>query len=209
MKFKKIRSSKTFKTILRYFSELIIVAFGVFLGVYYGNINTDHKVLRDKEKSISLIISELEVNKELLKEQIDYHTIIKTEIDSIIPSLTPKEMNLEFTPYALKDLKIKGWKGFLYGRLQKTAYESTKTSGVIKEFDIELIQKLTDTYNFQETYVEFGSSILDKAISINSSMKLMDFFATIKLMTSDLLGTEKSLLKKLEKNIDELKTIQS
>ncbi|SNR15895.1 hypothetical protein [Tenacibaculum jejuense] len=206
---KKIGNSISFKTILRYLAELLIVAFGVFLGVYYSNINNDNKALKEKEKSISLIISELEINKELLEEQIAYHKIIKTEIDSIIPSLTEAKMNLEFTPYALKDLEIKGWKGFLYGRLQKTAYESTKTSGVIKEFDIELIQKLTDTYNFQETYLELGTSILDKAISINSSMKLMDFLATIKLMTSDLLGTEKSLLKKLEKNISELKTIKS
>ena len=198
--------NKTLKSILKYLIEIVIVAFGVFLGVYYSNVNADNKTQKEKNKSISLIISELENNEGLIKEYIKYHENIKIEMDSIVPSLSENELYSDFTRSEFKHFEIKGWKGFLFARLQRTAYESAKTSGVIKEFDIELIQKLSDVYNFQDMYTDFGTSILDKAIGINSSMKLMDFIGTVELMTSDLLGTEKALFEKLEKNITELKT---
>ncbi len=201
--------NKTLKSILKYIIEILIVAFGVFLGVYYSNINTDNKTQKEKNKSIDLIISELVFNKELLEEHIEYHEKIKIEIDSIIPTLSEKELYSDFTRSKFKHFEIKDWQGFRFARLQKTAYETTKTSGVIKEFDIELIHKLSDIYNFQYTYIDFGTSILDKAIGINSSMKLWDLIGTIKLMTSDLLGIEKVLLDKLNKNIAELKTPHS
>ena len=197
--------NNTLKSILKYLIEILIVAFGVFLGVYYSNINADKKTQKEKNKSINLIINELEINKELLKEHIEYHKKIKIEIDSIIPTLSNKELYADFTRSKFKHFEIKGWEGILFARLQKTAYESTKTSGVIKEFDIEIIQKLSDIYNFQDTYIDFGTSILNKAIGINSSMKLWDLIGTIELMTSDLLGIEKTLLKKLNKNTEELK----
>lgn len=202
----KIEMNNTFKSILKYLIEIVIVAFGVFLGVYYSNVNADNQTKNEKNKSISLIISELEHNKELLEEHIAYHKKIKIEIDSIIPSLSEDELYLDFARSELNHLEIKGWKGFRFARLQKTAFESAKTSGIIKEYNIELIQKISEVYSFQDMYIDFGTSILDKAIGIDSSMKLMDFLGTAELMTSDLLGTEIVLLGKLEKNIIELKT---
>lgn len=202
----KNRMNKTFKSILKYIIEIIIVAFGVFLGVYYSNVNADKKTLKEKNKSLTLIVKELELNKKLLEDHISYHEKIKIEMDSIVPSLSIKQMSSDFTESEFKHMKIKGWRGFLFARLQKTAFESTKASGLIKEFDIELLQKLSDIYYLQNTYVDFGNSILNKAIDINSSMKMADLIGTIRLMTSDLLGLEKELSKKTEKVITELKT---
>ena len=204
-----MKISKTFKSILKYFIEIAIVAFGVFLGVYYSNINADNKTQKEKEKSFNLIIKELELNKELLKQHITYHEKIKIEMDSIVPSLSEKKMYSSFTESEFKHMEIKGWTGFNFARLQKTAFESTKTSGLMKEFNIELVQKLSDIYYFQDTYVDFGQSILNKAIGINSSMKTIDFIGTIRLMTSDLLGLENELTEKLDKTIIELKKSQN
>jgi large-conductance mechanosensitive channel len=65
--------NKTVKSALRYVIEIVIVAFGVFLGVYYSNLNAAEKTDKEKEKSISLIIQELENNQRLLLKDIDYH----------------------------------------------------------------------------------------------------------------------------------------
>ena len=145
--------NKTLKSILKYLIEILIVAFGVFLGVYYSNINADNKTQRATEKSLNLIIKELELNKGLLEEHITYHEKIKIEMDSIIPGLSVEKLNSNFTESEFKDIEIKGWTGFNFARLQKTAFESTKTSGLMKEFDIELIQKLSDIYYFNDTYL--------------------------------------------------------
>ncbi len=198
--------NKTVKNILKYLIEIIIVAFGVFLGVYYSNVNAENKTKKEREKSLSLIIGELETNQQLLKRDIGYHETIKIEIDSIIPSLSDKDMYSSFVESEFKHNEIDGWTGFHFSRLQKTAFESAKTSGIIKDYDIELIQKLSNIYNFQDTYIGFGESILNKAIETNSSTKVVDFIGIIELMTSDLLSVEKQLSKELEKTITELKT---
>ena len=201
--------NQTLKSLLKYLVEIVIVAFGVFLGVYYSNINADNKIKIEKEKSLNLIIKELELNKELLKEHIVYHENIKREMDSIVPTLSESTMYSNFTEAEFKHIEIKGWNGFNFARLQKTAFETAKTSGLIKEFEIELVQKLSDAYYFQDIYVDFGTSILNKAIGINSSMKIADLIGTIRLMTSDLLGVEKQLSTKLEKMLAELKTTEN
>ncbi|WP_025743542.1 hypothetical protein [Aquimarina pacifica] len=198
--------NKNTKRILKYLIEIIIVAFGVFLGVFFSNLNTENKTKKEKEKSLSLIVEELVLNKQLLKEQIDYHEHIKIKIDSITENLSDKEKYSSFMESEITHIDIEGWTGFNFARLQKTAFETTKTIGIIKEFDIELIQELSSIYYFQDLYIDFGKSILDKAIETSSSTKVIDFLGLIKLMTSDLLGIEKQLATKLDKTITELKT---
>lgn len=201
--------NKTVSTIVKYLIEVLIVAFGVFLGVYYSNINSNSKTQLEKEKSLDLIIEELELNKKLVKEHISYHEKIKLEMDSIVPSLTPERLNAYFTESEVKLLEIKGWTGFRFARVQNTAFESTKTSGLMKEFDIELVQKLSDIYYFQDLYLNFATSILNKAIDFNSSSKIIDLIGAIKLMTSDLLGLERELSTKLDLVVKELKDPKS
>ena len=197
---------KNTKRILKYFIEIIIVGFGVFLGVFFSNLNAENKTKKEKEKSFSLIIEELVLNKQLLKEQIAYHEHIKIKIDSITKNLSTEEKYSSFMESKIHHIDIEGWTGFNFARLQKTAFETSKTIGIIKEFDIELIQELSSIYYFQDLYTDFGKSILNKAIDTSSSTRVIDFFGLIKLMTSDLLGIEKQLFTKLDKTINQLKS---
>lgn len=202
--------NKVTKNILKYLIEIVIVAFGVFLGVYFSNLNAENKTNAEKDKSLQIIIKELEYNQQLLDVNINYHENLKSQIDSIVPTLSEK---VKFSNIVVKNAfsqnKIKGWNGFQYARLQKTAFESTKINGILKEFDIDLIQKVSSIYEFQETYIDFGKSIFNKAIDTNSSSKVIDLIATIKLMTTDLLGLEKSLNERLKKTTAELKMLHN
>ena len=197
------------KSILKYLIEMVIVAFGVFLGVYFSNVNAENKTRVEKEKSLRIILEELQHNQQVLEKYIQYHERIKLQIDSISRNLSEEELFSNFTQAKeFHHKKIEGWNGFQFARLQKTAFESVKISGIMKEFDIELIQKISSVYSLQETYLDFGSSVLNKAISTNSETKVIDFIGVIQLMTSDLLGLEKELDKIVEKTIAELKTAQ-
>lgn len=196
--------NKTLKSALRYAIEIVIVAFGVFLGVYYSNLNAAEKTDKEKEKSISLIVQELENNQRLLLKDIEYHEGIKEALDSIFPSLSEEDLYTNFLQSSFKHEAIDGWKGFVYSRLQQTAFESAKTTGIIREFDLELVQKLSNIYHFQNTYIGFGESILDKAFQTNSDTKVVDFIGIIQLMTSDLLSAEKQLVMELERTLKDL-----
>ena len=199
---------KVVKNIVKYLIELVIVAFGVFLGVYFSTINTEKKTKADKTKSLEIIVSELEYNQKLLTESINYHDGLIVQIDSIeeyssFPmTATMGEMDSEFLLN-----KIKGWKGFEFARLQTTAFEGTKISGILKEFNIELIQKISISYESQETYIDFGTSLFNKAISMDSSTKVVDVIGLIDLMTYDLLTMEEKLNLELKNTISELKSM--
>ena len=187
----KNEKSKVFK----YFIEFLIVAFGVFLGVYASELQNEKKIKREKEKSISYILEELASNKERLLNSVEYHQLLKTQIDSIVRTL--KEADF-FTTYIgnkhFRHDRIKGWKGIQIAKLESTAFEAAKITGIIREFDIEFIQKVSKAYKYQETYSKFGNSILTKMVNLNSSSKVLDVFGAVELMTTDLLSNEKELL---------------
>lgn len=190
--------NKNLKTVLKFLIEIIVVAFGVFLGIYYNNINTNNKIKEEKIESINLIIEEIDLNRLLIERNIEYHENIKLEIDSLFPHLSEKELNMNLTQSKFNHNDIKGWTGFSYARLQNTAYETAKISGIIKEFDLEQVQRLSQLYSMQSVYMDFGGLIQNEAIRLNSSMKTWDLIRLIELMTSDLLGTEKQLLSEIE-----------
>ena len=88
--------------------------------------------------------------------------------------------------------------------LENTAFESTKISGIIKEYDIEFLQSISKVYNIQKNYSEFGTSIMNRMMTINSATKVIDVLGTVELMSTDLLVYEKKLLDAIEKTQQEL-----
>ena len=198
---------KPTKNIFKYFLEFMIVAFGVFLGIYVSNLQNEKKMESEREKSITYIIKELENNKKNVEKSIEYHQLIKSNLDSLVSNLTEKDV---FENYIgnkkFRHNQIKGWNGVKLADIENTAFEGAKISGIIKEYDIELIQCISKTYNRQEKYSEFGNLLFDRMGSINSSTKIVDVLGTIQLMTTDLVLFEKQLLEEIESTQNEIKT---
>jgi len=191
---------KQTKRIFKYLIEFLIVVSGVFLGVYASEIQSQKKITKEKEKSISYIIEELSNNKTSLKKSIKYHQLIKIESDSIGEIFNQEDLFKNYIGNKIfRHDQIKGWEGIKIANLESTAFEAAKISGIIKEYDIEFIQKISKIYNKQEAYLKFANSILTKMININSSSKVADAFGAIELMGYDLLQFEESILKDMEK----------
>lgn len=191
--------NKTTKSILKYVIEFLIVGFGVFLGIYVNELQSADKMEMKKEKALRYMLEELESNKQKLKTASVYHQSIKSSMDSISQVLTIQDLSA----YYLKNKKfnhnqIPGWTGFRQASLEYTAFESAKLSGVIAEYDMETLQLISKIYNLQQTYSEFGKSIFNKMINIDSSAKVADAVGVIEIMTYDLLNFEKGLVKEIE-----------
>lgn len=201
---------KNTKRIFKYLIEFLIVAFGVFLGVYASEIQNEKRAKIEKEKSINYIIEELENNKNNLEESIKYHESIKIEMDSVTEILNEKDLFLIYLGNSVfQHNEIRGWNGIKVANLENTAFDAAKISGIIKEYDIGFIKNISKIYNHQENYSEFGTSILNRMININSSTKIIDVFGSIQLMTSDLINYEKAILTAIQKIQTELKTPHS
>ena len=198
---------KNKKNIIKYLIEFLIVACGVFLGIYANERGNEKIVNTNKEKAIKNIIKELENNKKNLLNSIEYHQIIKVNLDSIIQTI-PKETYLEtyFKNNKFKFNKIKSWKGVRFAELDNTAFEVSKMSGTLQNMDIELIQEISKIYKKSKVLSEFQKSIHNRMINLNSETKTIDVIGSISIVTGDNLGMEKQLLIQLEQTIKKINT---
>ncbi|UZR99277.1 hypothetical protein [Chondrinema litorale] len=194
------------KQLGKYALELITVAFGVFLGMYVSEWKAQQKVNKNVNKSLSYILEELETNKASLEKSYQYHQQISVSIDSLKSKLTEQDM---FLPYISNDkfhhMSIEGWQGIVITNSEDIAFESSKITGTLQEADIELVHLISKTYKHLDFNAEFGKTILNKMISINSETKVIDVLGTLELLTSDFMNSEKVLLSELEKTIKQLK----
>lgn len=188
------------RRIFKYLVELLIVVFGVFFGLYASEIQSEKRIKREKQKSINYIVEELRGNKEKLEATIRYHKLIRNALDSIAVNLNQKDFfKIYIGNQIFKHNEIKGWKGVQIANLESTAFEAAKISGIIKEYDIGFIRDVSKIYSYQEEYLEFGNSILQRMININSSSKVIDAFSSIELMTHDLVNYEEAIYEEIEK----------
>lgn len=188
------------RTILKYTAELTIIIFGVFVGMYFNEINNDKNLKQETEKSFELIRNEVGYNKAALETSIAYFETIKHNFDSIRGALLPEDFNDHYygsEKFSVSDLGK--WNGLKVAEFEQTSFQAIQITGIIKEFDIELIRDISKVYRLQEITTDAGDSIMEKLMSINSSTKVLDVIIMFRLITNDLLITQKRLLVEMEK----------
>lgn len=82
--------------IIKYLLELLIVAFGVMLGLYVSELRTDQLKNAKKEKTLVYIKEEIRSNIDLLQHAITYHDTIKKNLRIRISSLDREDLSLGY-----------------------------------------------------------------------------------------------------------------
>jgi len=202
------KAKKSTVTIFKYFIELLIVAFGVFLGMFVSDWNIQKKTNQNIDKTLTFIISEIDSNIDKLENSIEYQTKIISSFDSVVNVL--EETDLEIIYYKNKKFRFNdfpGWQGFRFSSLENIMYESAKINGVLQELNITTTQLIARIYQKQESYLEFARKVNNKLLTINSKTKVIDVMGTFELVKYDILSTEKWLLKELGNTKEELENI--
>ena len=199
------------KNFVKYFIEFLIVAFGVFLGIYASERSNKNELNQNKEKTIKSIIQELELNKKSLQNSIEYHELIKVHFDTLLQKI-PQEsypipfiQNEEFNRFT----KIKNWTGHGFSELESTAFDVAKMSGTLQNMDIELIQEISTIYNKLNILSGFEKSITDRMVLLSYETKTVDVIISIQLILGDNLGMEKRCSKQIEEAIERIKTLHN
>ncbi|TDQ27532.1 hypothetical protein [Tenacibaculum caenipelagi] len=200
------RMKKTRKNIVKYILELLIVAFGVFLGIYVGERNHQKKTDLNTRNAIVQIISELDSNVKRLGSAIRYHEQIGVELDSVRKSLKQSDFNsIYFNNKKFNHNNLPSWTGVGVVRLSKSIYESAKIGGVFQELNISTINLISSIYEYQEIYDEFSMATVDKMLEMDSETKTSDVIQLLsRLSKHDIIKIEKGLLNQINKNIVEL-----
>jgi len=193
------------KNAIRYLLELIIVAFGVFLGTLVSNWNEQRKLEEEASRAVNNIIKELESNINSLENSIAYRGKLKTGFLSVEGKFTEevKESNFFKNNYWLDS--IPNWFGPNIQQLENSIFESVKIAGIIQNFKLETIQLISSAYSEFERYSTIDKTILDKFVSIDSNTKTGDIIRLIELLVHDVLSFEIELKSQLEETIKKLK----
>lgn len=168
--------------------------------MYFNEINNEKNLVKETEKSIELIKNEVEYNKSALEASIAYFEIIKNNFDSTRSALLPEDLNAYY--YGSENFSVSDlgkWNGLQIAEFEETSFQAIQITGIIKEFDIELIRDISKVYRLQEITNDTGDSIMEKLMSINSSTKVLDVIIIFRLITNDLLITQRRLLVDMEK----------
>lgn len=198
--------TKFLKSLFKYILEFIVVAFGVFLGLYVSDLRSEEKLAEEKTRALQLIQDELQSNLNNIREAYLYHKSLEGVVDSIrqvIPQQEGRRLYIG-NPY-FQHNKLPGWSGFMLPDLDKTALESVKLSGTLQEFEIEKIRLITNMYTLMDRYDAFSDKILDKMIGMDSETKVVDIIIVLDVMTKDIRQYEGKVMMTLEKTLAGLK----
>lgn len=194
------------KSILKYILELLIVAFGVFLGFYLSEKSNQENVDANTRNALEQIIAEMKANARILESAVAYHEQLALELDSALQGLGEEDFRL---PYygnpKINHNKLPSWKGVGTVRLSETIYESAKISGVFQDLNISTIQLISSIYEFHDVYAEFTKSTVDQLLALDSESKTGDVLELLgRLCKYDIVSIERGLLGDIQKQIVEL-----
>lgn len=197
--------NKNLKRLAKYTLELLIVAFGVILGLFVSNWNSKKATQANIDKTISHLRAELESNVERLASAYVYHESLCTNIDSVVGGLPEEEFLKPIFESSFKHFKIPGWKGIGIAGLEDIVFESAKVNGVFQEIDIEMIQNISRAYKVQDSYSKLSRAPLDKFLTLDSNAKVLDVVGILELLCSDIKNHEVHASEKLNEILEKIK----
>ncbi len=202
--------SKTRQTrkwsLVKYLVELLMVAFGVFLGILVSEYNAKNKIKQNISASRAFILDELEANRQNLLNTAHYHEKIKNGFDSLKTTLSEDVIFLPyFSSNKFRQEHIPGWNGLGVFEPEEVAYESAKISGIFHSMDVNEVKQISSAYRQLHSYSEFGKLIKQKVIVMDAETVVLDVVGILDMLTNDFLNNEKYLINELDQTIKKLK----
>lgn len=142
------------KLIYNGFLQIIPVMFGVYLGFALNNFGEQQKLNRQKNTYEQMLKNEIQDNLKQVKEVSVYHEKITKDFIEIREN---KDIKSAFNNYTMTGLRP--------GNVSSSAYNTGIQTGIIQEFDLEIIQNLNKLYNYQGKYDSYNEQMLSSFLS--------------------------------------------
>lgn len=172
----------------------------VMLGVYFAFALNDYSEQRKTDKQFAeykaLIKKEISQNLNNIKPNFEYHKIFK---DDLVVFTKADEPLKKFNEYNMKGLRP--------GFVSSSAYQTGVQTGIIQEFDLDMIQKLNNLYTFQSKYDDYNKSMLEgfinKSIPQNDD-EVVNIAANLIMSINDVIISEENLMSFYSKILEKL-----
>jgi len=188
------------KNLITYFIEMIIVSFGVFLGIVVSEWNTQRKVNLKTEKTLEFINKEMKSNIRIFENYINYHNKLKQEFDSISENISMEQLKMPyFGNEVFRPSSLPSWKGVGVSKIETIAFESGKINGTFEQLNINTIKNISQVYKLLEGYKSLREILTTRFTSLNSDSKVVDIWGLFDFLNQDILLSEKSIKQSIEK----------
>lgn len=181
-----------------YFLEGFLIVFSVLFALYIENYVQELKIEKQKQLALERIKLEVERNARVLASWIPHHEKIyqHLSVSSLDKTDTLRNALLKYN-YFNFDI-ITSNKQLFQEVLTNTAWETAKSTGIIAEFDFELVEYLTQVYALQNVIMNNTLEQIMSNINNKESHDLQNIAATLKqteIRFRELTGQEKRLEK--------------
>jgi len=138
----------------KYLGEGLLIVFSVLFALFISKAFEDYKTNQKENIAKESITKELYRNQVILNKWKEKHLAIRDRISSMIEN-QEDNLNVELKKHDYFNLMVlTNNEPLINAILSNTAWESAKTTGIISEFDYEMIQELTFVYDVQEMLTE-------------------------------------------------------
>lgn len=137
-----------------YVVEGAMIVFSVLFALFINNSFENYKQRQDKNIATTSILNELHRNKAILSDWRQHHGTVLANISGVLSEQndTLRSKLLAFDHFNFGVLTNNA--PLIDAVLTNTAWETTKTTGIITEFDFSTIQTLTYAYTMQSVLDE-------------------------------------------------------
>ncbi len=138
----------------KHLADGFLIVFSVLFALTINKIAENYQTNERKETALASIKKELTENSEIIKKWKKSHTDIYNRIDSIVNNQNDSLRN-ELLKYNFLNLGVLTNNESLVNEIiTNTAWETSKSTGIIAEFDFETTKKLTFVYATQAVLTE-------------------------------------------------------
>jgi len=141
-------------SIWKFIKEMIPVMLGVYLGFALNNYGEERKELKQTEGFRTMLVNEIQHNKKSIANGVDYHQKLGNRFDEILESDDLKKSFSTFTSSGLRP-----------GFVSRSAYDTGIQTGLVQNFDLQLVQSLNRLYALQAKYDNFNNEVLSSVLS--------------------------------------------
>ncbi len=170
----------------KFIREMIPVMLGVYFAFALNDYSEQRKTNNQFAEYKALIKKEVTQNLERLKPNFEYHKNFKDDLVSITESDEPFQ--------SFKEYKMQGLRP---GFVSKSAYQTGVQTGIIQEFDLDMIQNINNLYTFQSKYDEYNKSLLAGFINKNipqNDDEVVTVAANLIMSMNDVIISEENLI---------------
>ncbi|WP_421889895.1 hypothetical protein [Marinoscillum sp.] len=146
----------------KYFADGLLIVFSVLFALLINKLYTDYQTNQKKEFALKSIKQELEQNLTIVQTWKERHSAIRNRLSDLNEGKTDTlKQQLQQYPFFNFGVLTDG-QSLINEIMINTAWETSKTTGIISEFDFKTTEKLTYVYLMQEVITDRTiSNILD------------------------------------------------